>query len=93
MTPGFGAETSVYGSSLTYYTLGVSMGFEHQPVRPAQDSCTCTSPNCTWSCPPPPDPCAGLTGCALRRCLCSQEPTCKVVHSAAPPCFFQCFCL
>jgi hypothetical protein len=34
MTPGFGAETSLYRSSLTYYALGVSAGSEHQPVRP-----------------------------------------------------------
>jgi hypothetical protein len=53
MTPGFGAETSLYRSSLTYYALGVSAGSEHQPVRLAQDCCTCTSPNCTWHWPDP----------------------------------------
>jgi hypothetical protein len=36
MTPGFGAETSLYRSSLTYYALGLSASSEHQPVRPAQ---------------------------------------------------------
>jgi hypothetical protein len=92
MTPGFSAETSLYRSSLTYYALGVFAGSEPQSVRAAQDSCTCTSPDCTWSCPPP-DPCAGLSGCALRRCICTHEPGCRLVHDSHPPCFFHCFCL
>lgn len=62
-----------------------------QPVRLAQDSCTCTSPDCTWWCPPP-DPCAGLRGCALRRCICTHEPGCRLVADTRPPCFFHCFC-
>jgi hypothetical protein len=93
MMPGFSAETSLYRSSLAYYQLAIAAGSGHQAVRPALDSCTCTSPNCTWSCPPPPPPeCAGLTGCALKRCECTLDPTCEIRHSAAPPCFFQCFC-
>ena len=90
MTPGFSAETSLYRSSLTYYARGVFAGSEHQSVRAAQDSCTCTSPNCTWSCPPPPppDPCAGLSGCALRRCICSHEPGCKIVSDFPPAMLF-----
>ena len=95
MTPGFSAETSVYRSSLTYYGLDVSAGSEHQSVRAAQGSCTCTSPNCTWSCPPPPppDPCAGLRGCALARCTCRNEGGCRMVPDSRPPCFFHCVCL
>jgi hypothetical protein len=96
MTPGFSAETSLYRSSLAYYQLAFAPGSGHQLVSPAQDSCTCTSPNCTWSCPPPPppDPCAGLRGCALSRCLCQNEDGCRVVSDPhRPPCFFHCFCL
>ena len=92
MTPGFSAETSLYRSSLAYYQLAIAAGSGPQPVRLAQDSCTCTSPDCTWSCPPP-DPCAGLSGCALRRCICTHEPGCRLVADARPPCFFHCFCL
>jgi hypothetical protein len=95
MTPGFSAETSLYRSSLAYYQLAIAAGAGPHPVRLAQDSCTCTSPNCTWSCPPPPppDPCAGLSGCALRRCICRNEGGCRIVGDSHPPCFFHCFCL
>ena len=95
MTSGFSGEMSLYQSSLAYCQFAIAADHEHQLVRPAQDSCTCTSPNCTWSCPPPPppDPCAGLSGCALRRCICAHEPSCKLVGDSHPPCFFHCFCL
>jgi hypothetical protein len=95
LTPGFSAETSLYRSSLTYYGLDASAGSEHQSVRPAQNSCTCTAPDCTWHCPvpPPPDPCAGLRGCALARCECRQDESCRVVSDPHPPCFFRCVCV
>jgi hypothetical protein len=94
MTPGFSAETALYRSSLAYYALAIAAGSGHQLVQPAQGTCTCTSPDCQWTCPlpPPPDPCAGLRGCALARCSCRQDPTCRVVPDTRPPCFFHCSC-
>jgi len=92
MMPGFSAETSLYRSSLAYYQFAVTVDSGPQMVQPAQDSCTCTSPNCTWQCPLP-DPCAGLRGCALARCECRQDESCRVVSDPHPPCFFRCVCI
>jgi len=51
MTPGFSAETSPVSIEFGLLPLAIAAGSGLQPVRLAQDSCTCTSPNCTWSLP------------------------------------------
>jgi hypothetical protein len=93
MTPGFSAETSLYQSGLTYYGLGIAAGSAHQSVRPAQDSCTCTSPDCTWSCPPP-DPCDTKCGgisdrCKRNDCYCACLGG-KIQRDQRPPCYRHC---
>src|SRR5262245_11823628 len=91
--PQVNGENSLYQSATTYYGVATAGGKWHGGVWPAANTCTCTSPDCRWSCPSPPDPCAGLTGCALSRCVCRQDDTCRVVSDPHPPCFFRCKCL
>jgi hypothetical protein len=62
--PGFQASASLYGSTNNYRAAAFrQMG---GAITLAQDSCTCTSPNCTWSCPTPPTCQAGQTDCGGR---------------------------
>jgi hypothetical protein len=93
--PGFNAQTSLYRSSEAY--CGASAGWgdpRHQTVRLTADSCTCTSPSCTWQCPAP-DPCEGcarLTGCAglLCYCRCYGGIAIEVGSSQSHPCGWVC---
>jgi len=75
--PGFNAETSLYSSILTYFG-GPAAETTHIEafLRPAADSCVCTSPNCRWSCPTAPD--CTTTGCPPGRvcCDCISPPLC-----------------
>jgi hypothetical protein len=49
--PGFQASASLYGSTNIYWAAAAF----HQAgaITLAQDTCTCTSPSCSWTCPPP----------------------------------------
>jgi hypothetical protein len=68
LLPGFHASASVYGGTNVYRAAAFRQAAG--AVRLAQDTCTCTSPSCAWTCPqpPPPDPCTKLHG--KPRCLC-----------------------
>ena len=73
--PGMTAEASLYRSKLVYRAqAGSGPAFQPNNVNLASESCQCTSPNCTWQCPPPPppppDPCAHLGGVMKCRCQC-----------------------
>jgi hypothetical protein len=77
--PGFRAETSIYGSSMTYVGgPATQAGHVESLVMLAADSCVCTSPNCTWSCPLPPPPDCTTTGCRRGQvcCDCVDPPRC-----------------
>ena len=57
--PGFCAEASVYVARSHYgsYSGGGRGAAAGGTVMLAADSCQCTSPNCSWSCPlPQPGP-------------------------------------
>jgi hypothetical protein len=100
--PGFSGETSLYASSLAYFggpaaqaTGGPAAQATHllSTIRLAADSCVCTSPNCTWSCPVPPPPNCTTTGCrpGLVCCDCGVGPPfcttragCKFFCASAP---------
>jgi hypothetical protein len=77
--PGFNAEASFYGSSLQYFGLAAAQATRIESfLGLAADSCVCTSPNCTWSCPAPPPPDCTTTGCrrGLVCCDCVDPPRC-----------------
>jgi hypothetical protein len=59
--PGFQASASLCASTNVYWA-GAS---QHAggAITPAQNSCTCTSPQCTWSCPTGPNCPPGFTDC------------------------------
>jgi hypothetical protein len=100
--PGMTAEASLYRSNVAYGAKPASgAGTGRYPVRLAQDSCTCTSPNCTWSCPGPPPPpvcpypqCRGLRpgSCPWLRCCCIQGggDWVWVGHFPGSPCGYVC---
>jgi hypothetical protein len=73
--PGFYASASFYGGTNVYRaaTLQRSAG----AITPAQGSCTCTSPTCTWQCPTPD--CTTL-GCPRGQFCCDSDdpPTCRL---------------
>ena len=92
MLPLFNADSSLYQSGLAYYGVAAAAEYGYQPVRPAANTCTCTSPACTWSCPVV-GPCDHLTGCARARCQCRLDDSCRVVPDNHPPCFFHCLCV
>jgi hypothetical protein len=74
--PGFNAETSLYSSSLAYFGGAAAQATHIESfLRLAADSCVCTSPNCTWSCPPLD---CTTTGCPPGRvcCDCVDPPRC-----------------
>jgi hypothetical protein len=75
--PGFAAEASLNRRSKSYPMIGTHSGRAHADVILA-GSCTCTDPNCTWSCPPPPPPDCTTTGCPQGRicCDCIDPPIC-----------------
>ncbi len=76
--PGFTADaaTALYGSTNVYRTAAFQRAAG--AVTPAQGSCTCTSPDCTWNCPVPPPPDCTTTGCkrGLVCCDCVEPPIC-----------------
>jgi hypothetical protein len=78
--PGFSAEASFYSSGLQYLSAAVAQGtYIESSLRLAADSCVCTSPNCTWSCPvPPPHRGCTATSCGpgLVCCNCVDPPVC-----------------
>jgi len=77
--PGFNAEAGFYSSGLSYSSVAVAQAiYTEAALRPAADSCICTSPNCTWSCPAPPPPDCTTTGCrrGLVCCDCIDPPRC-----------------
>jgi hypothetical protein len=73
--PGFHASASFYGGTNVYRTATLQRST--RAITPALDMCTCTSPNCTWQCPPPPPPpppdCSSI-GCPAGQ-LCCVGPT------------------
>ena len=80
--PGFNAEASFYSSGLSYSSVAVAQAiYTEAALRPAADSCICTSPNCTWSCPAPPPPDCTTTGCPPGQICCDcvdppRRPSC-----------------
>jgi hypothetical protein len=95
--PLFSAAASIYNRiapiHVLYQAKATSGLSNRRGVGLATDTCQCTSPNCTWTCPAP-DPCLQLCGkianpCARKRCVC----TCNGgVPVSAPgiPCGFVC---
>jgi hypothetical protein len=94
----FTAGASIYKSTmpldLLYRALATGASApRHKTVSLAADSCQCTSPHCTWSCPTS-DPCLQLCGklvnvCERKRCVC----TCNggiPVPAPGIPCGFVC---
>src|SRR5262249_13014725 len=104
ITPGMTAEASLYRSNLAYSTRTTcGPAYWRNAVMVAADSCQCTSPSCTWSCPPPTtDPCAHcgpqtcnpkVPGCCatiLCRCVCEGGIPIHVRPSPQAPCGFVC---
>ena len=90
--PGFTASASAYKTSGRYFMT--SMTSQIGGVTLA-GTCTCTDPNCTWTCPIP-DPCARCgslpTPCARARCFCLCEGGIPVSCRPGPscPCGFLC---
>jgi hypothetical protein len=76
--PRFTAGASIYNSpmpmNLRHPAIAISALAPGHSVTLGVDSCHCTSPNCTWSCPTP-DPCVQLCGkiinvCERKKCVC-----------------------
>jgi hypothetical protein len=92
-TPGFTAEASLNATSGQYHATssmnrisGTGGGIT------LAGTCTCTDPQCTWTCPSP-DPCAHCrslpTACARARCFCICNDGIPI-PSIHAPCGFVC---
>jgi hypothetical protein len=93
--PGFTADSSLDPSHVHFYTVGAGpIEYQATGVMLAADSCSCTSPTCTWSCPTTTDPCvvecAPLRGCAKYRCLCTCSGNGTIEPSPHSFCGFKC---
>jgi hypothetical protein len=94
--PGFTAEALVHRKKTQYRTAWTTaeIGKLPQGITLA-GTCTCTDPNCTWTCPSPPtpDPCARCRNladpCARARCYCICNDGIPVPSPFAP-CHFVC---
>jgi hypothetical protein len=96
--PRLTAAASIYTTITRLNSLYLAIATGGSPpvrsvVGSAADSFQCTSPNCTWSCPPL-DLCLQqcgkiLNACARKRCVCTCEGGVPV---SAPdiPCGFVC---
>jgi hypothetical protein len=79
--PGFSAEASFYSSGLQYLSAAVAQGiYIESSLRLAANSCVCTSPNCTWSCPVTPP----------TLCCPPNRPHCCGICLPGRPCEGQC---
>ena len=96
--PRLAASASIYNPMTRLHSLyhAIATGRPvpgRNAVALAADSCQCTSPNCTWSCPPS-DPCLQqcgkiLNACARKRCVCKCEGGVPV-PAPGIPCGFVC---
>lgn len=69
--PGFAAEASLYITRTLYRgRAGGGQSGEISGVMLAAESCQCTSPNCTWSCPQPVPQPPGRPFCHRGRTNC-----------------------
>ena len=98
--PGISAQDSLYEASGHYYMAGVAdrAGWAGPGVMLA-GTCTCTDPNCQWSCPSPPTcPTCCIQDCSgcfdipdpIDRQLCEQScresnVRCYRAYRDAPP--------
>src|SRR6266550_5943844 len=93
--PRFAAEASLYRTSRHYAMTGtIDQAGGIGNALTLAGTCTCTDPNCSWTCPSP-DPCTHcgiFKGCARQRCLCECADGIPVDVRPSPtfPCGFEC---